>query len=147
MTRQLFFLLVFVWIGFAKNVKLHLENFCCNLFQPRTSGLSYWLIKLELLVIQALVIGYLGLGYWLLNQELRPENSWFRSWFRFRFLVSCFSMFLGRFRFLLFRNTRLLASWLVPGKPGFVHTLPGRCSWSTTGSDIHKVSRRGICAP
>ena len=123
MTRQLFFLLVFAWIGFAKNMKLHLENFVLNLFQPRTSGLSYWLIKLELLVIQALVIGYLGLGYWLLNQELRPKNSWFRSWFRFRFLVSCFSMFLGRFRFLLFRKTRILASWLVPGKPGFVHTL------------------------
>jgi hypothetical protein len=30
---------------------------------PRTSGLSYWLIEPELLVIQALVIGYLGLGY------------------------------------------------------------------------------------
>ena len=35
---------------------------------PRTSGLSYWLIEPELLVIQALVIGYLSLGYWLLNQ-------------------------------------------------------------------------------
>ena len=78
---------------------------------PRTSGLSNWLIDPELLVIQALVVGYLGLGYWLLDQELRPENSWFRSWFRFRFMVSFFSIFLGRFRFLLFKKTRLLASW------------------------------------
>ena len=81
------------------------------LILPRTSGLIYWLIKPELLVIQAQVLGYLGLGYWLLNQELRPDNSWFRSWFRFRCMVSQFSIFLGWFRFLLSRNTGLLASW------------------------------------
>ena len=76
-----------------------------TVIQPRTSGLSYWLIERELLFFQALVIGYLGLGYWRLFKELRQKNSWYRSQFWFRFPVSYFSLFLGRFWFLLFKNS------------------------------------------
>jgi hypothetical protein len=57
-------------------------------------------VELEILE-QALVI----------DEDLRPEYSWFRSWFMFRFLVFCFSIFLGRFQFLFFINNGLLASW------------------------------------
>ena len=57
------------------------------LIEPKSLGLSYWLIESELLVIQALVIGYLGICFWLLNQEYRSETPGFVHSFGSRYLV------------------------------------------------------------